>query len=204
MAETVMPVGYGRISYVWSGPNGVRASMGLGFRVSTGVTAGEVADQAYDDFGGSVSLADAGSMVSWWAFEGTRVHLMTSAGLVGGQHAVNTVGTMVGGGGVPTNTAALIGVNTNLLGRQYRGRMYLPPAYWKGTDVDSTRLNNTPYTGLSDMVNQWKGKVQLSSAVYTPYLLHAPPKAGDTPAPTPIQNWSLQQSLATQRRRLLR
>lgn len=97
----------------------------------------------------------------------------------------------------PPNTAALIRFGTGLVGRQYRGRMYLPGVLLDSEVSDSGTINSTVQASLLGTMLYLKDL--LDSADYAPVILHS-----GVGTPTTISSINVETSVATQRRRLRR
>jgi hypothetical protein len=101
---------------------------------------------------------------------------------------------------VPPNTAALVRKNTSQGGRRGRGRMYVPGVpdpHVDGSGTISTVMLNLLQVGIDDFV------AATFTAGLVGVVLHAP-GASTTPAPSQIDTWAVQSTVATQRDRLRR
>ena len=126
------------------------------------------------------------------------------------EEPVNVAGTG-SAGTMPQNCAVLVRKNTNLGGREGRGRMYVPGL--RETDVSpagaitgavvtawQTKFNNF----FNNLVNPPPGTGVTSDPSCPPVILHTVPQLGLTPPPTPIVGFTVDPVIATQRRRLRR
>ena len=97
---------------------------------------------------------------------------------------------------MPPNGAVLIKKNTALGGRINRGRMYLPPFSLGEDSVDSAGILSDAVRGTiqGEWDNVWD---EIIASDLVPVLLHS--GADD---PTPISSFSVESTIATQRRRL--
>lgn len=118
-------------------------------------------------------------------------------GLLGPSQGVGT------GAPLPQNCAVLVRKRTDLGGRRGRGRMYLP-----GIAEGQVEANGD--IG-SVFVDAWQGQADSfydiltgggSQAATPPVVLHRSEGIGPEPLPTPIQSFTVESSIATQRRRL--
>lgn len=97
---------------------------------------------------------------------------------------------------IPPNTSVLATKRTLLGGRKGRGRLFLPPPP-EGQVNNIGVLDSSYVDGLQDLVDTMMTAME-SELGGAPYLLHTDP----SPAPTLIQSISVEQVVATQRRRL--
>ena len=103
----------------------------------------------------------------------------------------------------PLNTAIIAQKKTALAGRQYRGRMMLPPLILAEANVDAagTIFPATVTTINAALLAFYNAVV---AAGLEPYLLHDTPKSGVTPAPTLINSFQCAQLIGTMKRRIRR
>lgn len=115
-----------------------------------------------------------------------------------GTTAVGLAGTHIGSGSSP-NTAYLVKKNTALGGRRNRGRFYIP-----GVDEDKVDPSGS-------ITPAWVATVQgvvddfydaFGAATVLPVVLHERVPGPTQPAPTDITSFTLESTVATQRRRL--
>lgn len=204
MAEVEIPIGYGKARYLYvNNETGQTASFGHGYRAPSG-TVNDAALNFSDLASDTLSIGDAESMVSWWTFLGVECRQRVAGGIVGALEPADRPGSRVGGGAAPQNVAALVSVQTAYLGKQFRGRIFLPPAFFTGAELSNTTLTPTGHTNVAGVQTTWTNLVLAAGQPFPLYLLHAAPKVGDTPVPTLITGMNLEISLATQRRRLRR
>lgn len=114
-------------------------------------------------------------------------------------------GTDNGNGGsayLPQNCALLVKKQTALGGRRGRGRMYIPYLLTENYVDPVGNIDPTYVGGLQDIADDFYDG--LVSADLQPVLLHDPGGFGVEPPPTPILQLSVDNKIATQRRRLRR
>ncbi len=108
---------------------------------------------------------------------------------------------------MPTQTCGVITKLTDLVGRQYRGRMYVPfpdtvdstvtsPIVPTAGYVTRLQLLAADFTGVDTIVAAGGGSVAISWV-----LVHKLPKVGPIPLPTPVTNERSNKLWGTQRRR---
>lgn len=97
----------------------------------------------------------------------------------------------------PPNTAALIRFGTGLVGRQYRGRMYLPGVLLDSEVRDDGTINDTVQASILGVMLYLKDLLDTSD--YAPVILHS-----GVGTPTTITSINVESTVATQRRRLRR
>lgn len=154
----------------------------------------------------------ASGMYDQWTYVGTTVRLMTATGFDTGEHIENQAGTATGET-LPNNCAILVKKNTGLGGRHYRGRLYQPIYGVLESNIDNTgRIGAADVTSLQGRYNTFR--TALDTNDLDPYLLHYPfvetpvedPPVfiDEFPDPTLITTFTVQDIIATQRRRLRR
>lgn len=101
----------------------------------------------------------------------------------------------------PLNTAVIIRKNTAVAGRQYRGRMFVPPLGVDEASISAAGII-TP-TQVTAISLAWESfRVALVGQGLTPYLTHSPPLAGPTPPDTLIQSFSCTPLIGSIKRRI--
>lgn len=104
---------------------------------------------------------------------------------------------------LPPQNAVLVRKRTALGGKRFRGRFYLPPAWFSESGVD--HLGNLS-GGLSPFIDRVDTLMEdFDAAGLDPVLLHSPSEASPedpVPPPTLITSLQVQTRIATQRRRL--
>lgn len=105
------------------------------------------------------------------------------------------------GPAMPQNVAFLVTKRTAQAGRRFRGRMFLPP-FLIGEDSISIigKLAPAQLAALQDRVDAWL----MDPPAYPKVLLHDDSGVSALPAPTPITQLVLSDTVATTRRRLRR
>lgn len=99
------------------------------------------------------------------------------------------------------NTALVIKKNTLYAGRQYRGRMMVPPMKLAETDVSVAGIISG--SSLTSNQGNWNTfYTALNSQLISPYLLHNPPLVGSTPPPTNIISFQVTPLIGTIKRRI--
>jgi len=109
---------------------------------------------------------------------------------------INQPGTL-SGDPAPPNTAALVSIGTGLVGRENRGRMYLPGVLLDG-DIDASGQITTAARNSIQAVVEELG-VRLAVAEVQIVILHS-----GVGTPTPSNSVQVSGTAATQRRRLRR
>lgn len=202
MAEQIIPSGYGKAVYRWQAPGGGIETVGHGYSFNTGSTATDVADACNDAIQGTGDLVTAANMLTGWTYLGVQTYQRLGTTLTGGESVASVAGTR-NVSGVALNTAALVRVSTGFLGKQYRGRMFLPGAFIAYLDISGGKTLSAPVLeSLNSSVETWFDALSALIGVLDVFLLHSTPKSGDIPPPTRVTSWSVQPNLATQRRRM--
>lgn len=200
MAEVIIPEGYGMATMRWA-LTGKTApiSVTCGFKKELGdVTPQEVADDWFEAWAlNSDSPAAAAHMRNTWTFIGVDIFYQSPDGPQGASsvHAP-VVGTSAVGNNLKINTTMLVQKRTAFVGREQRGRMYVPATLLSDTTVTATGTINSDavaeiqgyYTALFD---------DLADGASPMYLLHS--KAENTP--DLVTSLVLRGQAATQRRR---
>jgi hypothetical protein len=174
------------------------------FSFAIAYAATDVIDPLTDVVDLSVAFSDAagygmGSVYNAWTFHG--VHLIV------GQDGPDLVGDFdpalpgTGGSGTfnPPNTSMLVKKTTLLVGKKYRGRAYVPLISLVEADVDNVGMIDSTVRGvIQGGWNDFITKIGTDVANFERFvLLHE----GLT-APTTIETWTVENQVATQRRRL--
>lgn len=101
----------------------------------------------------------------------------------------------------PINTAAIIQKRTGVAGRQYRGRMFMPPMNVAEGDVSIAGIiGGASFTNLGTYSTAFYGG--LVAQAMTPYLLHEAPLVGAPPAPTIITSFAPTQLIGSYKKRI--
>lgn len=132
-----------------------------------------------------------------WTLGNTKALYRTPTGLLTvGESLVSNVGTGTTFSAVPPNSCILVKKKTNLAGRKFRGRMFVP--CWpigEGNVSEAGVVDAAVLTQVQNAVNVMVSQWLTDDA--PPVLLHS-----DTTAPTNIVSHVADGRLATQRRRL--
>lgn len=199
-----IPVGFGQCTHIFAGSSlDTGAAVVFGFEHDSS-TVPETAAAALHDAWGDEIMPQLVNVVQL-----TQTIVKFGPDDVGPSAEFNAVVT--GGDaspGAPANTAYLVTKTTALGGRRGRGRMYLP-------GVDETEVGGdgvvTPakLTGLDTAIQAWFARVIALPWLGSLQLLHEPSAPGTEnpspePPPTAIITLTVQQKVATQRRRLRR
>lgn len=129
-------------------------------------------------------------------FNGTKVYIQKEVGLVLGEHTANIDCTRSTQPPAP-QVALICKKRTALVGRRYRGRMYLPASYLVGTQVGpSGVIDTTALAAIQTRMTNWLA--DMASSLQPVVLFH-------TTAPftaTPVTSLVLETVIGTQRRRV--
>jgi hypothetical protein len=143
------------------------------------------------------NLGDPAIRYTAWTISLSVVTLMTATGPVTGTATTTSAGTAGTGATLPANCATLVRKTTTRGGREGRGRMYLPCATFQEGDVD---LNGFI---LASVVTNLNTRASATSAALLALSLPMQLLHSDVAlAPDTVVGLSVQQLIATQRRRL--
>jgi hypothetical protein len=132
-----------------------------------------------------------------WAFSKVQCTEMDESGPLFYELAVNSLGTAVGET-PPPNVTLLVRKGTALGGRKNRGRIFAPAALISESQIDKTGVVDPTYQGI--VQDYWDNFLEAMGASDVPMvLLHSTPGL-----PTPVSSVTLENMVATQRRRLRR
>jgi hypothetical protein len=113
------------------------------------------------------------------------------------------VGTHSTVGRMPNNCALVVKKTTGFGGQRFRGRMYMPPFGVGEDNVNNLGvIDSSVITGLRTLFDLWRLAMIATAGVGNPVLLHANSDLSDTPEPTVITTFLLEQQIGTQRRRM--
>jgi hypothetical protein len=139
---------------------------------------------------------------NFYTFE--KVHILMNRGgaKLEGNAPINLVGTNAGGSPAPPNVSIIVRKRTALAGRQFRGRMFFPPAFMAEASLDQSGVwASAALPGQQTQMNTTF--TALNTAQLPMVLLHRQPKAPLTlPNPTVVSSLEIESVCATQRRRL--
>lgn len=183
----IIPAGYSRVTLEYN------AASSMGSQIVTGIGVNEdPGDTLLDKF------------EEWWE---ESLSLRTTTGYrlqrIEARNDVAVLDRTIGANGVlggdpsPPNTAALVRLQSGLVGRKYRGRMYLPGVL-KDDEVSAggTITESTASSILGVML--YLGDL-LGTIGASPVILHS-----DVGTPTLVTTLTVEATVATQRRRLRR
>lgn len=200
MADLVIPEGHGEAVWKWSVTGRSNPiSCTIGFSITEPSTLQEVVEDMYGDLvGGGTHLCDAANMRTPFTFLGVEAKARIGGVLVGAASTDNPVeGTAGGAGAMILNSTMLLQKRTILIGRHYRGRMYLPALLVEEDEVDIMGNYTGSEFGVISASVDATTSAMLAATSYKPVILHY----GATP-PTDISSFVLVSKMATQRRRL--
>lgn len=144
----------------------------------------------------------AANILDAYTYLGVTLTYMTGTGAMPGNHTDVIAGTATAGG-MPPNAAYLVRKTTARGGKQGRGRMYVPPFNLAEASVDSAGF--LPPATAAALGNQWEEmRLNMVLAGVTMCLLHDTPKSGILPLPDVVTSLFVEQSVATQKRRVRR
>lgn len=187
----IIPAGYAQVNFIFAGtdfPTGAQITLGVNNNARTD----SLTDQADE-----IALLFANNLSNYWSGEQDNTTVLMKEGPNSTGNQVEVPGAGLGGGSDGSDTpaaAVLIRKTTAFGGRKGRGRWYWPCPGVLHID-DAGQLTTAYVSGLQSAINNFHSA--LVTANLEPYLLHA--DAGTLPYP--IISWSVQTTLATQRRR---
>lgn len=187
-----IPAGFGQVSWFFGGAGTpLGAATTIGFDHNSAATAAELAESFYELFANE-ALPLLNNQTS---LTGCQVKLGPDATGPTGLFSDTNTGSLTGES-FPPNVAFLVHKNTNLGGREGRGRMYVP-----GVAEGVASSNGVLSGGTVSSWNTALGTMLLAAALSDVpfYLLHA-----SATSPTAVQTLTIDSTVATQRRRLRR
>lgn len=180
-----IPAGYSRVTFEYA----ARSSMG---------------SQIVFGFGAATDPGDAFLDVceEWWteslklrtsaAYRLERIEMRNDVSVL--DRTIGETGQLAGDV-APPNTAALVKLTTGLIGRENRGRLYLPGCLLDTEVTDTGTIDSTALASIQGVMDYL---VALMVDATTPaVILHS-----GVGAPTQVTNVQVQSVAATQRRRL--
>lgn len=189
----LIPEGFAQITWLFGGlsaPNGAACTQGV--EVGGSQTLPDIADAAKDAWvAGLAHVQDANCVL-------TGVRVKAGPNATGPQIEMGySLGGTASGSGVVPNAALLVRKLTNMGGRQGRGRMYVPG--FTEQDVSSSGTIGGAYLanvqGHADTTFD-----DLVAALLIPVLFHD--AAAPVTTPTTLVQYTVDATMATQRRRL--
>lgn len=191
---TVIPVGFAQANLLFGGvaqPNGAQVTLGLDIPTGT-LTPGDVAALVVSNV--ETNLMD--QMANSTTFLLCLVKFGPTTTGASAEWPSGMAGSLPGDP-APPNTTYLVRKNTASGGRAGRGRMYLPgctdPDVLQGGTLDPARRGGLQ-TAMNDFFDQ------LNTDSLGPVLLHG--ETSPLTTPTPIDSFTVDSVVATQRRRL--
>lgn len=128
----------------------------------------------------------------------TYVLINTGAGLYVDTN-VTTINGARAGSPPSINVAEVVQKRTIYAGRQFRGRMFVPPF---GVDEADISIAGVISTATARSVKWTAFYNALVTNNIPPYLIHDAPKSGVTPPPTPITGFATTQLIGSIKRRI--
>jgi hypothetical protein len=201
-----IPIGYGQLSFKWAltgDPQPMISTMGFGVRnnpTPSQQLLNDAAGQLESSFRARLGFATAASIIAGWTYHGADFLLRPDAGdAIAGHVGPSVTGTATGET-LPVNTAILVKKRTALGGRKHRGRMYIPMARVTENTVSKLGvIDSTEHTSLQTAFNNWLADNQAVDGAEM-VILHS----DETLVPTPINALQVDNTVASQRRRLRR
>lgn len=187
----IIPAGYAQANFIFAGPDfptGAQITLGLNNNART---------DSLEDQADEIALLFANNLAGYWSGEQDNTTVLLKEGPNSTGNQVEVPGAGLGTGNSTSDlpaAAVLIRKNTAFGGRKGRGRWYWPSPSVLFVD-DGGQLSSGFVSGLQSAIDAFHG--DLVTANLEPYVLHA--DAGTVPYP--ITSWSVQTTLATQRRR---
>jgi hypothetical protein len=196
IVSLLIPAGYSQMNLVWQGTTNDRpCEVALGFHGPPGELPADAADDIYSAAIATNSIFQASQQSTTWRFLGVKVMTMTESGPTTGELLLSVVGTL-SVANPPINCAVLLRKNTDLGGRTNRGRIFAPPTELNESEVDY--LGNMTSTAVTRHLTHWNNFVSGLDAVGKTLRLYHTASA----VPTVVNSLSVQQLIATQRRRM--
>lgn len=184
-----IPAGFVQVTMSYTGPtNSGEAATVLGFTDGGGVDLAVISQEMNAAWGGNVMPL----MHDSFTFTGSRVISATAEGVAAyGGEAGNRTGALA-----PPNTTCLVRKQSNLRGRENRGRMYLPGMLLDDDIFDDGTINISIVTSITTAIDAALTELAAANG-YAQVILH-----GGASAPTIVDSISTENRVATQRRRL--
>lgn len=204
MATEEIPNQYGQATFIWQQFNVAREyAVTLGYQNPEDANPATVINTLQSAFtSGANGIFDAGTYTAAMAL--SRIYVLQKrAGIL--ESFVELI-NQTGSGSFtppPPNVTIVVAKQTARAGRQFRGRWALPNGYLDEEDVDAAGLIDSGR--VSDLQSSLNGAYgSLIAAGIFPALLHAQPKSGTTPTPTPITAFLVRSQVGTDRKRIKR
>jgi hypothetical protein len=192
----IIPEGYGQLAIAFNCTGKTTdfvSTIGVDLQVSTDLPAVLDSIRALWTAGGRP--LNQGNVLVDYRVSGWTLTKMTGTGPISATLGAEAQGTLTGTP-PPPNCSYMVRKITARGGRQGRGRMFFPPLWTSETNVDAAGVltsvsRNAIQVYIDALMGAWE------ATTFPPVLLHS-----DADPPDPITSLSLQQTLATQRRRL--
>lgn len=204
-----LPDGYANVRFLYDGP-GLLNVEGSSLGVATSETDPNTIASEVADLWNDAIQQDGARLADSYTYIGTTVTLGDDDEVYGLGVATRSVGGTQGGASPPPNVSKMLRKRTGLLGRKYRGRMYLPAGLLFEVEItDAGLINSGVITGENASLEDFHAAMIVAG--YTPALIHQygtyVNSIGVTVTvapldPTPITAITADPLVSTQRRRL--
>lgn len=183
----IIPAGYSRVNleYLPGSPMGSKIVTGFGVNSDPGDL---LLDTVRDWWNESLKLRTSVHYTL------TRIEARNDVAVL--DRTIGTTGTLAGDS-APPNTAALVKMTTGLVGRKYRGRMYLPGVLLDSDVTDGGTLPGPTQVSLQGTMSYLYDLLETIDVQLV--ILHS-----DVGTPTLVTGGGVESTVATQRRRLRR
>lgn len=208
---TTIPTGYADACIRLPGPSAASAEacITLGLRLVAGPTASTTVEQTAAGMAKRVAstfgVAWTASAISSWRFDSVKVLFRSGANLYEGL-APGTGAGPASATAFPPQVALVVSKRTGIVGRQYRGRWFIPGVMTEATANDQGLLPTSAVTFYNNLwavfLTSLATAATATEAQVEAYLLHGPPKTGVEPDPTRIMSMITSPTVGTQRGRL--
>lgn len=206
MSDLVIPPGYGQATLQFSVEGRINPySVSIGFaKKDDDQPLSDCINGIYQSFTDDDSICGHGAMASQFTCIGASCVYNLEGVMVGAASDLPaTHGSLTVTDPMIVNSTWIIRKRTGLIGRQYRGRMYLPYMWGGEASIDYLgTILGTDLAAFGVKLDAFSASVFEGTPDWIPNLLHHAPKEGATPVPTPIVSFSLESVVGTQRRRL--
>lgn len=197
MAEIIIPEGYGSATlFVTMTGKSNPMTTTIGYSFGGVVPPDDAAQAVFEAATADGSILGNNLMLDSFVAQGCRVYQRDGGLLLGGEYFSPVPGAAIGAT-PPVNASLLATKSTGIVGRKYRGRMYVPNALFKETDIDQMgNISSPQFAFWVTACNTFLDEMN-DGALGGAYLLHS-----DLTAPNAITSFIPRQKMATQRRRL--
>lgn len=186
-----IPVGFANAIFGYRNPVGGKgASWAMGFELS-----GALDNTIFNEALTALSGTDLGpQLLAGWDL----ISFTMEDNVSRFEQTFESPGT-AGGNAASPQVCALFKKTTGLRGKRFQGRAYIPAGYLDDDDIGISGLIGEPkFTDLQELIDGVLGDIAAAVGPGQIVLFHT--HADD--APSPIVGFSLEQTVATQRRRL--